>query len=101
MLGRYHDAMAIVRRFSKPDLFVTVTCNPNWPEIVQYLASQQDEMGFKRAPSDRMDIIVRVFRQKLAEIEKDIRDNGVLGLVVAYVRVVEFQKRGLPHTPTS
>jgi hypothetical protein len=101
MLGRYHDAMAIVRRFGKPDLFVTVTCNPSWPEIAQYLASQQDEMGFKRAPSDRMDIIVRVFRQKLAEIEKDIRDNGVLGLVVAYVRVVEFQKRGLPHTPTS
>ena len=29
----YQDAMSIVRRFGKPDLFITFTCNPNWPEI--------------------------------------------------------------------
>src|SRR6266487_3678885 len=29
----YQDGMAIVRTYGKPDLFITITCNPNWPEI--------------------------------------------------------------------
>ena len=29
----YQDSMAIVRRFGKPDLFITMTCNSNWIEI--------------------------------------------------------------------
>jgi hypothetical protein len=29
----YQDSMAIVREFGKPDLFITVTCNPKWPEL--------------------------------------------------------------------
>ena len=27
------DATAIVRKFGRPDLFITFTCNPTWPEI--------------------------------------------------------------------
>ena len=30
---RYQDAMTIVRHTGKPDLFITFTCNPKWPEI--------------------------------------------------------------------
>ena len=37
MQQNYQDAMAIVRKFGKPDLFITVTCNPNWREIVENL----------------------------------------------------------------
>lgn len=33
MQGNYLDAMAIVRAFGKPDLFVTMTCNPKWEDI--------------------------------------------------------------------
>eukprot|EP00973_Karenia_brevis_P019598 2688732-Karenia_brevis.AAC.1 len=33
----YLDAMAIVQRFGKPDLFVTMTANPSWPEIMANL----------------------------------------------------------------
>jgi len=29
----YQDAMAIVRRYGKPDFFFTFTCNPTWAEI--------------------------------------------------------------------
>ena len=29
----YLDAVALPRRFGKPDLFVTMTCNPTWNEI--------------------------------------------------------------------
>jgi len=37
----YQDSMAIVREFGKPDLFVTVTCNPNWAEITNELLPNQ------------------------------------------------------------
>jgi hypothetical protein len=30
---RYVDAMALVRRFGKPDIFLTMTCNPKWNEV--------------------------------------------------------------------
>ena len=29
----YMDSMSIVNRYEKPDLFITMTCNPNWKEI--------------------------------------------------------------------
>jgi hypothetical protein len=29
----YQDAMGLIRKFGKPDLFITFTCNPFWPEI--------------------------------------------------------------------
>ena len=33
----YQDSIAIVRTFGKPDLFIIVTCNSNWPEITTEL----------------------------------------------------------------
>jgi hypothetical protein len=45
MQMRYHDAMALVQRFGKPDVFVTVTCNPFWPEIVECLYPGQTAQG--------------------------------------------------------
>jgi hypothetical protein len=34
---RYMDAMALVRKYGKPDIFLTMTCNPIWDEITQNL----------------------------------------------------------------
>ena len=31
------DAMAYVSEYGKPDLFITKTCNPYWPEITREL----------------------------------------------------------------
>src|SRR5436190_2349507 len=86
----YQDSMAIVREFGKPDLFVTVTCNPTWPEIA-------DELLPNQRPDDRPDLVARVFKQKLKSITEDLFDKAVLGKVLAHVHVIEFQKRGLPH----
>src|SRR5262249_34988738 len=86
----YQDSMAIVREFGKPDLFITITCNPKWPEITNELLPNQKA-------SDRPDIVTRVFRLKLKAITNDLFKKGVLGKVVAHVHVIEFQKRGLPH----
>ncbi|XP_071719195.1 uncharacterized protein [Rutidosis leptorrhynchoides] len=33
----YLDAMAIVRAYGHPDLFITFTCNPKWQEILRFL----------------------------------------------------------------
>ena len=39
------NAMAIAREFGKPDLFITFTCNPKWPEIENEL--RKDANGSK------------------------------------------------------
>src|SRR5437764_7768064 len=86
----YQDSMAIVREFGKPDLFVTVTCNPTWPEIT-------DELLPNQRPDDRADFVARVFKRKLKSITEDLFDKAVLEKALAHVHVIEFQKRGLPH----
>ncbi|GBN41059.1 hypothetical protein AVEN_127452-1 [Araneus ventricosus] len=82
--------MAMVRKFGKPGLFLTFTCNPSWSEILNSMEGVQ-------RPEDRPDIIVRVFNMKLKELLEDICKHGIFGTVLAYIYVIEFQKRGLPH----
>ena len=48
--------------------------------------------------SDRPDLIARVFRQKQQQVLKDIEQKKLFGKVVGKIGVIEFQKRGLPHT---
>jgi len=52
MLQNYQDSMAIVSKFGKPDLFITMTCNPKWREIEENLLHGQQA-------SDRPDICAR------------------------------------------
>jgi hypothetical protein len=73
----YFDGMAISAAVGFPDLFITFTCNPNWPEITQLLSKQNLK------PHDRPDIITRVFNIKFNELLKDLTKNHVLGKVVA------------------
>ena len=60
MHRRFQDAMAIVRHFNKPDLFITFTCNLMWREIL-------DDLFDGQKPHDRPDVIGRVFKIKLQE----------------------------------
>ena len=93
MQKQYQDSLALVRTFqSKPDLFITVTANPEWPEITAAIEKHHNQKNI-----DRDDIIARVFKIKLEQILHDILKKHVLGVVVAYTYVIEFQKRGLPH----
>jgi hypothetical protein len=34
MAQLYQDSMAIVHQYGKPDLFITMACNPKWEEII-------------------------------------------------------------------
>ncbi|PHT40405.1 hypothetical protein CQW23_19259 [Capsicum baccatum] len=65
MHQRYMDAIALVQHFSKPDLFITMACNPSWPEIKEHLASVDEAQN-------RPDLISRVFRAKIEELKIDI-----------------------------
>jgi len=82
--------MARVRKFGKPNLFITFTCNIKWKEIT-------DTLLLGQTAKDRLELITCVFNLKLDALLKDIKD-GVLGNVIAKIWVIEFQKRSLPHT---
>ena len=86
----FEDAMAIIKKYGKPDLFITFTCNPKWREITENLYLGQ-------TANDRTDLVTRVFKLKLNNLLNDIFKHGVLGKVLTHVQVIEFQKRGLPH----
>ena len=57
MFERQQEATAYVRKIGRPDLFITVTTNPKWPEILESLTPGQQ-------PHDRPDLLSRVFRLK-------------------------------------
>eukprot|EP00794_Sanderia_malayensis_P021398 gene21398-biopygen17176 len=91
MQQNYQDAMTIVRKHGKPDIFLTFTANPSWQEILENLLPKQK-------PQDRPDIVTCVFNLKFKELLCYILDLNFFGKVITYVYTVEFQKRGRPHT---
>ena len=88
--AKFQDGMAICREYHKPDYFITMTCNPKWPEIANELLNGQE-------PQDRPDLVAKVFKLKKDQLMKDLTDGGLFGKSVAHMHVTEFQKRGLPH----
>ncbi|CAN1786119.1 ATP-dependent DNA helicase PIF1 [Linum perenne] len=77
----YLDATAICQCFGNPDLFITFTCNSQWPEITN---SFSEIVGLKS--EDKPMIVARVFNLKVKA-----------SYCFADISTVEFQKRGLPH----
>jgi hypothetical protein len=64
-MTQYQDAVAVVRMFGNPDLFITVTCNTRWSEVIDNLLPNQH-------PGDRPEILARVFRLKFKAILDDL-----------------------------
>ncbi|XP_010497042.1 PREDICTED: uncharacterized protein LOC104774077, partial [Camelina sativa] len=91
MRENYLDAMAISKHFGFPDLFITFTCNPKWPELTRFFQER------KLNPDDRPDILCRVFKMKLDSLMHDLTKRHILGKTVSAMYTIEFQKRGLPH----
>ncbi|KAI8532731.1 hypothetical protein RHMOL_Rhmol11G0236300 [Rhododendron molle] len=90
MFEIFQDSMAITRYNHHPDIFLTMTANPKWPEISSALLPHQTAV-------DRPDLVARVFELKRKALMKEIDKNRVFGQKVAHVYTIEFQKRGLPH----
>ena len=90
MHERQQDAMFYVRKYGHPDLFITTTTNPSWPEIKDNLLPGQD-------PQDRPDIVARVFRLKVQKLLEMLKSEMVFSKAQAWLYSIEWQKRGLPH----
>ncbi|XP_021743384.1 uncharacterized protein LOC110709442 [Chenopodium quinoa] len=70
----YHDALAICRWAGPPDLFITMTCNPKWPEVKDFLSLIPGQK-----PEDRPDIIARLLKIKLDELIDDLTKKISVG----------------------
>ncbi len=91
MRQKIYDIISIPNSIGHPDVRITMTCNPYWPEIQNALLPGQKA-------DDRPDLCDRVFRVKLKLLLKLLQDNRLFGRVLAHVSVIEFRKRGHVHS---
>jgi hypothetical protein len=86
------DSLAIAAAYGNPSFFITMTCNPDWPEIRSQLRPGQD---FTDIPL----VVVRVFKRKLTLLLQALKTMFInVGRPEYCIHCVEFQKRGLPHS---
>ncbi|CAN1298310.1 ATP-dependent DNA helicase PIF1 [Linum perenne] len=79
----FQDAMAICRWGGYPDLFLTFTCNSQWPEI-QLMIDLVTCSG--RKDTNRADIIARVFKLKLNQLLEEITVKKIFGRTIALIQ---------------
>lgn len=85
------DALAIAAELGNPTFFITMTCNPEWPEITSQCRPGQNA-------TDIPIVVARVFHQKLQRLLKILKTMFPnAGRPVYIIYSVEFQKRGYPH----
>ncbi|XP_035832944.1 uncharacterized protein LOC110907000 [Helianthus annuus] len=73
MQQNYLDAMALCKWYRYPDFFITITCNPKWPEVKRFLRDSTIKA------EDRPDILCRLFKMKLDSLLKDLKDSKYFG----------------------
>jgi len=81
------DSLALAYAYGKPSYFITMTCNPEWPEI-------QDRLQPGQNVSD-IPVVARAFKIRLQCLLQIIQTR--FGHLVYMVKVIEFQKCGFPH----
>jgi PIF1-like helicase/Helitron helicase-like domain at N-terminus len=95
--------MRLVKDLGPPDLFITITGNPYWPEltkerigggILECSWAQGDNRTFAR---ERPDIFSKVFEKKITDFLEYLQVGKPLGRVDAYCSVTEWQYRSNPH----
>ena len=86
------DSLTLLSRFGPPTFFLTLTCNPHWPEIRAHLkpgvAACEDPI-----------LACQIFSAKLKILVRPLEGPGspLGGRPACRVGVIEFQKWGLPH----
>jgi hypothetical protein len=90
---KYQDSIAICRKYGCPDLFITFTANSSWTEITEALA-----LFPRQHPSDRADIIDRVFKMKLNILMDDIEKHKFFGPINAGIYLsITFPMKALNY----
>ncbi len=90
MFNKYADSMALLSYYGRPSLFVTITANPHWKEVLEALSPGEK-------PEDRFDLVSSVFHLKIKAFLHKVEKGHLLGDCKAYSGTVEYQKRGTPH----
>jgi len=93
----YSDATIIVRRSLQPgclNYLFTFTSNPKWPEVQRQLYNNGQIV------QDRPDILGSIHWDKERMIHDEITKSGIFGPIEAFVKCLEYQKRGGPHHHT-
>ncbi|GJV79046.1 DNA helicase [Tanacetum coccineum] len=78
MYNHYLDALATCLSLGNPQFFITFTCNVKWPEIKRYMSQYP-----KPIPTDRVDIVCRIFEQKVKDFVKFPKEVKTFGYVTA------------------
>lgn len=86
-----HHYLTYLFRFGLPTLFITITTNPKWREIVANLQPGQ-------TACDRPDIVARVFAEKQSRFVGLLTKKSVFGQCNSLVWNQEYQKRLLQHS---
>ncbi|CAN0926294.1 hypothetical protein LINGRAHAP2_LOCUS35263 [Linum grandiflorum] len=76
----YQDAMAVYGYYKNPDLFITFTCNAQWPEIINAFKDDVGPHG-----EDKPMVIARVFRMRLELLKKDLKKTHYFGRSIAVI----------------
>ena len=84
------DSMTYVQNYGRPDLFITFTCNPNWPETQRELSDGQPAHSWH-------DIIGRVFHLKVKILWDLLTKGQIFGATRCILYSIEWLKWGLPH----
>ena len=77
LMQNYQDAMAICKWAGFPDIFLTFTCNPKWPEFMRYTEAHALKL------EDRPDVAVRIFKMKLKQLMTKLKKGHIFGRVKA------------------
>ena len=90
----YHDGLHLATKRGNTHCFITVTANPNWPEIQQ--------LSVHLSPSNRVDAIARAFvgrRRRLMELldTPNYLFEGHMG-IDWFLMSTEWQQCGIPHS---
>ena len=88
--AKFLNAINAANAHGAGTLLVTMTTNPDWPEIKENLAPGE-------TARDRPDLVARVFHKKWKQLKDDLTKHHVLGFCIGCEDVHEFQKNGLPH----
>jgi hypothetical protein len=89
------NALVLVSEYSSLHVFLTLTCNPEWPEIQSQLINGQTAF-------DCPDVTVPVLKSRLDKFKPNIRNGKYFESreVIYIFHVIEYQYRGLPHAHT-
>lgn len=85
MQQNFQDALAVCRYIGHPDIFLTMTTNPLWDEILQMM-----KLTPHCVPANSPDIIARVFKLKLDQLLDDIRKKSFFGKCIAGINIFHY-----------